>query len=184
MLLLAIRAPNSRNPHLSAVLISQLRIWDRLAMILALLVTLAAVQQPPLSSLPPAPQPPPVATTPKVRAALDAARTCFDQRWQFARERRFAAERMVLPLTAQPGSAEWLSARTSVLALVAARRELSECPKQINRLANMTDADRAAQAYWLQFMIFNINEQAPFEKGLLFGLVDRSLADSVFGPRP
>ncbi len=152
-------------------------------MILALLAVLGATQQPPVPGVPPAPPPPPVATTPNVRAAVDTARTCFEQRWEVARERRFAAERLVRPLTAPLGSPEWLSARTSVLALVAARRDLNECATQMARtISSATDADRAAQDYWTRFMVMNINGQAAYETALLVGLVDRSFSNPILGP--
>src|SRR4051812_28301036 len=134
-----------------------------LSMILALLATLSAAQQS-QTGIPPAPPPPPVATTPRIRAAIDTAKTCFDKQWEISRERRFAAERLVKPLTAPVGSPEWRTARTAVLALVTARRELSECLKQMARAARATtEADRSALDYWASFMAMNIDGQAPYE---------------------
>lgn len=154
-------------------------------MILALLATMAAVHQPPPSGSVPAPPPPPVANTPSVRAAIDAARTCFDRQWEVARERRFAAEQLVRPLTAPVGSAEWLSARASVLALVAARRDLAKCAEQVERTGSgETLADRAARDYWARFMVFNIDGQAAYETALLVGLVDRSFLNPLIGHVP
>jgi hypothetical protein len=135
--------------------------------------------------IPPAPPPPPTATTPRVLASIDAARTCFEQRWEVARERRFAAERLVKPLTAPVGSSEWIAARTSVLALVAARRELRDCADQVVRTTGSeTDADRAPRGYWAGHMFFNIDGQASYEQALLVGLIDRSFGNPILGPVP
>ena len=154
-------------------------------MIMALLAAVAVAQQPAPPATPAAPPPPPVATTPSVRAAMDEARSCFEQHWEVARERRFAAERLVGPLTAPVGSAEWLSARTSVLALVAARRDLRECATKMAHFASTeTEADRAARDHWTRFMVMNIDGQAPYETALLVGLVDRSFSNPVLGQNP
>jgi hypothetical protein len=142
----------------------------KLSMFLALRGAVAAAQQPPSPGIPPAPPPPPIATTPSVRETIEAGQTCFEQQWEAARKRRFAAERLVRPLTAPVGSAEWLVARTSVLALVAARRALRECAAQVARTTNAdTDADRAARDYWVRHMFFNIDGQAAVPP-LMFGM--------------
>lgn len=154
-------------------------------MIYTVLTALAALQQPIPVGVPPAPPPPPLATTPSVQAAIKAGEACFSERWDLARERRFAAERMVQTLTAPLNSPEWMTARASVLALVIARRELTQCVETMNRSADAaTGADRTALIYWRRFMMINIDGQAIYETGLLIGLIDRSLANPTLGNAP
>lgn len=156
-------------------------------MFLALLAVVTAAQQVVAGDPPPPPPPPPQATTPVVRAAIGTAEACFEKRWDLARDRRFAAERLVRPLSAPLGSPEWMTARTAVLALVKARRELAQCAQIMsNSVRPVTDADRAALDYEARFMVMNISEQARYETDLLIGLIDRSYPNPTLGnyPRP
>lgn len=154
-------------------------------MIFTVFAALAALQQPIPAGVPPAPPPPPLATTPSVQAAIKEGEACFDERWDVARERRFAAERLVRPLSAPLNSPEWVTARASVLALVTARRELSQCVKTMSRSASaVTDADRIALDYWTRSMMMDISSQAIYETGLLIGLIDRSFANPTLGNAP
>lgn len=144
---------------------------------------LALVQQAPLPGPLPAPPPPPVASTPDVAEAVATARACFDSRWEVARERLFAAERLVAR-SEPPGSPAGQEARDAVLALVAARRSLALCATELARTAQAapTDADRGARDYWVEYMNFNFAGQTPFEQALLVAVGQAPGAPSADTP--
>lgn len=133
-------------------------------MVMAVLAAAPAAATPP-----PPPPPPPEAETPAARQAIVAADRCFTERWEIARQARFAAQDAVKAAGAV-GSPSWLAARDAAVALAGAREAVLRCEDGLS-LSEATERDRVALSYWRTFIVMNVRGQMVYETSILRALL-------------